>query len=78
MPKLIRDFGDGRQRTIETTAVMLAIELAVERLGNDALTCAAIGVSRNILARWRAGVVPRRVNLRALAEAAEIPVEWLL
>jgi len=75
--KIIYDFGGGRTRAHKSNRVALAIALAVARFGSDKAVCTALKVSRNVLARWRAGAGPRRVNLQALAEAAEIPPEWL-
>lgn len=75
--KIIYDFGEGRTRAHKTNKVALAIALAVARYGSDKAVCTALTVSRNVLARWRAGAMPRRFNLTALAEAAEIPPEWL-
>lgn len=76
MGKIIYDFGDGRTRAHKTNRVALALALAVARFGSDKAVCAALGVSRNVLARWRTGAGPRQANLQALAGAAEIPVEW--
>jgi|GEM_PF-6196564 len=75
--KIIYTFDDGRTRVQEVPRVALAIMLAVARYGSDKAVCAALKVSRNVLARWRAGAMPRRSNLQTLAEIAEIPVEWL-
>lgn len=74
--KIIYDFGHGRTRAHKANRVALALALAVARYGSDKAVCTALTVSRNVLARWRAGAIPRRFNLTALAEAAEIPVEW--
>lgn len=74
--RLIYDFGVGFQETL-MGRIAMAIELAVERHGSDRAVSQAVGVSRNVLARWRAGTIPRPAHRRALAEAAGIPVSWL-
>lgn len=74
--KIIYDFGHGRTRAHKANRVALALALAVARFGSDKAVCTALRVSRNVLARWRTGAVPRQANLQALAEAAEIPPEW--
>lgn len=77
MPNFVYSFGPGRSRSIEATRISLAVALAVMRYGSDREVCRVLKISRNVLARWRSGTVPRAANRRALAIAAEIPIEWL-
>jgi len=77
MPRLIYDFGRNRRRGVETSAVWLAVELALNELGTIGAVCEAVGVNRNCIAAWKDGAVPQWANLQTLAELAGVPVEWL-
>lgn len=77
MPKLIYDFGRGCRERV-ATVIDMAIDLAIRKLGTTKRVCAALGVNRNVLVRWRNGARPRPPNLEALAKLADIPRDWLL
>ena len=60
-----------------TSRVELAVHLAIQIHGSVNEAARRIGVTRSVLFRWQGGARPHSSNLRGLAQAANVPVNWL-
>lgn len=77
MPRIVYQFGDGRERVRVLSAVELLIELALAKYKSVGVLCRHLQVSRDVLRRWRTGKTrPRKTNIRRLALLVGVPANW--
>jgi hypothetical protein len=74
---MVMQFGDGRNRVLIRSGLELAIDLAILNHGTAGRVCRLLGVSRDLLRRWKKGVRPREAHIEKLALLAGIPSEWI-